>query len=312
MIVRGVDIAAVRRKMEIDREAKAARHLIIDGDGPAYRVAATVKRLPTAIANFQAAILTELHMTGCGSATVHLTHRTCLKNNRPFVNARKTYQGQRKNKPKPPLLEPLREAMMQKENWLPEFQVRMHYDIEADDAMTIQAHHLGMDGVIWSDDKDLRCTPYLYYNQSTGTVEGPEPHGWVGAKLTDSGNLKVIGRGPIFFWAQMLMGDSADNVAGLAKYNGALCGPAATLKILGEVRDRDEAANLVIDGYRQIEQNVIAEGYLLHLLQHPRDHVFDYIMSHDLTPENREFVQWCMQQPWMRQSEHEEVDLPWD
>ena len=160
LTIKGLDLSKVKARAQETRLTERGRVLIIDGDGPAYRAAATVKRLDTAVRHFQSAILTEMEMARCGSATVHLTHRTSHKNGRHHVIAAKPYQGQRKGKSKPPLLEPLREAMMDKANWLPEFEVRMHYDIEADDAMIIQAHQLKDGGVIWSDDKDLRCTPY--------------------------------------------------------------------------------------------------------------------------------------------------------
>lgn len=283
--------------------------MIVDGDGPAYRAAATVKRLSTAITAFQSHILSELYMTKCGHAMVHLTHSRCQKNGRLLVKATKPYQGQRKGKAKPPLLEPLREAMMDKSNWLPEFEVRMHYDIEADDAMIIQAHQLTDQGIIWSEDKDLRCTPYLYYDTSTGQVQGAEPHGYVEERYTDAGNLKVVGRGPVFFWAQMLMGDSADNIAGLTRYKGGLIGPAGVLKVLGGVRDRNEAANIVIEGYRENKQNVVAEGHLLHLLRHPHDTVANYLLEHELTPLNAEFVLECDAADWI---ERPSEDLPWD
>lgn len=297
-VIKGLDLSKVKAAKQDMSRIQAGRTLILDGDGPAYRAAATSKRLDTAVRRFQSAVLTELMMTGCSSATVHLTHRTSHKNGRHHVIATKPYQGNRKGKNKPPLLELLRDTMADRENWLPEFTVDMHYTIEADDGMIIQAHQLKEDGVVWSDDKDLRCTPYLYYEQSEGRVHSPEPHGYIEEKFTPAGSLKVIGRGPVFFWAQLLMGDSADNIAGVRTLNGRLCGPAGALTALKGCRDRDEAANIVTDAYRAINQNIIAEGFLLHLLQHPRDHVHEYLQSFDLSPANREFVQDCNARLW--------------
>lgn len=294
MIVKGLDLSKVKMQQQEARQACSGRMLILDGDGPAYRAAAVVKRLDTAIRHFQTAILTELMMTKCGEATVHLTHKRSQKAGRGLVVAAKPYQGNRKGKSKPPLLEPLREAMLDRSNWLPEFTVRMHYDIEADDGMIIQAHQLKEDGVIWSDDKDLRCTPYLYYDKDTGVVQGAEPHGWVALKeLTSS--QKVIGRGPIFFWSQMLTGDSADNVKGIQRLKGKLCGPQGAYDFLKGITCRDDVANRVIQQYREIEQNVVAEAVMLHLLRGPRDSAGDYLLSFDLLPENRQFVQHCIE-----------------
>jgi hypothetical protein len=300
LVVRGLDLSKVKAAQQDMSKLKAGRTLILDGDGPAYRAAATSKRLDTAVRRFQSAVLTELMMTGCSSATVHLTHRTSHKNGRHHVIATKPYQGQRKGKDKPPLLELLRDSMVNREHWLPEFTVDMHYTIEADDAMIIQAHQLKMDGVVWSDDKDLRCTPYLFYEQAEGRVGSPEPHGYVEEKFTPGGTLKCLGRGPIFFWAQLLMGDSADNIAGVQRLGGKLCGPAGALGVLKAIKHRDEAANIVTDAYRAIDQNIIAEGFLLHLLQHPRDHVYEYLQSFDLSPANRQFVQDCHVREWFK------------
>jgi hypothetical protein len=299
MTIRGLDLSKVKAAQQDMSRIKAGRVLILDGDGPAYRAAATSKRLDTAVRRYQSAVLTELMMTGCSSATVHLTHRTSHKNGRGHVLAAKPYQGQRKDKSKPPLLELLRDAMTDRTNWLPEFEVEMHYKIEADDAMIIQAHQLKDGGVVWSDDKDLRCTPYLYYEQKLGQIQGAEPHGWLQETFTPSGILKVIGRGPIFFWWQMLAGDGADNIKGVLRLHGKLCGDRGGLEALATVRCRDVAANLVVDAYREIDQNVLAEGFLLHLLQHPRDHVYDYIKSFNLSQANAAFVEDCSLREWM-------------
>lgn len=293
LIIKGLDLSRVKAKKQEQRTTLASRTLILDGDGPAYRAAATVKRLDTAIRRFQTDVLTQMAMTGCGQATVHLTHRTSHKNGRKLVPAWKPYQGSRKGKSKPALLEPLRDAMALRENWLPEFTVVMHYELEADDGMIIQAHQLRDLGVIWSDDKDLMCTPYLYYRQDQGCIEGAEPHGWIAEKFTPGGQHKVVGRGPLFFWAQMLMGDTADHIQGIHKLNGRACGSIGAYDFLSPIRDRDEAANAVIGAYIQCRQNVVAEAWLLHLLQHPRDDAQQYLESFDLHPLHREYVQEC-------------------
>ena len=49
MIVQGVDISALPDQFQ---SAVPGRTLIIDGDGPCYVAAATVKRLDTALRNF--------------------------------------------------------------------------------------------------------------------------------------------------------------------------------------------------------------------------------------------------------------------
>lgn len=277
---------------------KSGRTLIMDGDGPAYRFAASVKRLDTAVRKFQTEVLTQMFMAGAETCTVHLTHRDSKKAGRFNVRGVKPYQGQRQGKAKPSLLEPLKDALGNMENWLPEFTVLTHKELEADDGMMIQAYQLKDDGVIWSDDKDLRMTPYPYYDMAKGKTMPGEPFGWLQPKLTPSGTVKVIGQGPLFFWAQMLMGDTADNIKGILRYDGKLCGPALTYSVLGEAKDINEAANIVLDAYRSIDQNPIPEGWLLWMLRHPHDNFWVYLTELDLSNENKEFLNECRTRDW--------------
>lgn len=294
----GVDLTSLPDQFE---GCVAGRTLILDGDGPCYRAAATTKKLPTAIRKLQQDILTQMFLTKSQFCTVHFTHRTSTKNGRGDILAAKPYQGNRKGKAKPALLEPLRDAMENREHWLPEFTVAMHRSIEADDGMIIQAHQLKEDGVIWSEDKDLRLTPYQYFERNTCTVEGPEPVGWLAEKYTEeAGNLKIIGRSHKFFWCQMLMGDSADNVKGILKFENKLCGPALAYAALKDIHNVPDLANCVVDAYRKIDQNVLAEAYLLWLLRHPHENVWHYLTSDEckLSSENLTFLHDCGQRVW--------------
>ena len=300
MKIRGYDTEALPTQFEL---SQSGRVLILDGDGPCYVAAATAKRLDTALRRFQQAVLEAIFMAGCTSARIHLTARDSKKFGRFHVVATKPYQGNRKGKKKPPLLEPLRELVANRESWLDEYAVWLHRDIEADDAMMRDAYIFRESGVIHSEDKDLRMTPWPYYDIKTGTVKQPEPVGWVSLKYTDSGTPKLIGHGPLFFWAQMLMGDTADNIAGLRKWDGALCGPVKAFEILGDVTDISDAANAVIGGYRAIGQNVVAEGWLLWLPRSKDDNVIKYMLELELTKENRDFVGWCTCQPWFNAEE---------
>lgn len=291
----GVDLNSLPSQFD---NAVQGRTLILDGDGPCYVVAATVKRMDTAIRHYQQRVLEAMFLAGATDCRIHLTARDSDKNGRGRVKAVKPYQGQRKGKSKPALLEPLREAMADNANWLPEMRVFLHRELEADDGMMQDAYVLRENGVIRSDDKDLRMTPYLYYEQDRGEVKGCQPEGFVTAKITDSGTFKCLGQGPMFFWAQMLMGDSADNVKGILKYDGKLCGPALAYELLKDVSTVNDAANLVIDGYRKINQNVIAEGWLMWLLRSRDDNVYKYMKSLALSPENLDFVEDCVRRDW--------------
>lgn len=300
-VIRGVDVDALGDQFN---GFVPGRTVIIDGDGPAYRIAATVKRLDTAIRNYQQEVLKKMFLTGAQSARVHFTASGSKKAGRFLVKAVKPYQGQRKNKDKPALLEPLREAMAQRKNWLPEFEAVLHRELEADDGMIIDAYHYGENGIVDSDDKDLQLTPYLYYRTSKGIIEGPEPHGWLERSYTPAGDLKIIGRGPMFFWCQMLMGDEADWVKGIIKFEGKLCGKAAAVAALEHCKTEQEAAEIVLSAYRAIDQNPLPEATLLWLLRHPSDSALNYIWNLPLSAENRQFIQACMTRDWFHPLEN--------
>lgn len=297
MIVGGVDLSTLPDQF---KGFVMGRTLILDGDGPCYVASATAKRLDTALRNFQQAILTQMFLTKSQRCNIHLTANTSHKAGRFNVIAAKPYQGNRNGKAKPPLLEPLRQAVAQRDNWLENYHVAMHHVLEADDGMMHDAYELGEDGLIWSDDKDLRMTPYLYWCREKGIILPSQPVGWLSPKFTPSGTMKLVGQGPLFFWAQMLMGDTADNIQGIKKLNGRLCGPAATYEALRgfEGKPIEHAANFVINAYKEIYQNPLPEATLLWLLRWKDDSALKYIESLALTEENRRYIHECNQRVW--------------
>ncbi len=274
--------------------------LILDADSACYVIAARVKTIPTAIRHFQMAVLERMFLTGCGTAICHLTASDSLKAGRGDIIAKKPYQGNRTGKAKPSLLEPIRQAVADESNWLPEFRVEYHRDLEADDACMMDAYRLGEYGVMSSDDKDLRLTPYPYYEKSKGKVMPSAGFGSVWPERTDGGTLKLVGQGVMFFWAQMLMGDNADNVLGLRRYKGGLIGPAKTFEVLGKLNTETAVANFVIDAYKQIDQNPLPEGWLMWLLRWPGDNFWKYLESIELTVENKTFLQSCLTREWFK------------
>lgn len=296
MIVQGVDIRALPDQFQ---SAVPGRTLIIDGDGPCYVAAATVKRLDTALRNFQQEILKRMFLAGASDCRIHLTSRDSDKHGRFRVKAGKPYQGNRKSKSKPPLLEPLRELVADNSTWLDDYSVLLHRELEADDGMIQDAYRLGENGVICSEDKDLRMTPYPYYEIDRGQVQSSQPVGWVSIKHTPSGTPKLTGQGPLFFWAQMLMGDTADNVQGVARYNGKLCGAVCAFDVLKDVRCIHDASNIVLDAYREINQNAVAEGWLIWLTRWHKDNVIQYMRELNLTPANRDFIEDCVLRDWV-------------
>lgn len=305
MIIQGVDVSALPAQFSGVR----GRTLIIDGDGPCYVAAATVKRLDTAIRKFHQAVLTLMFITNAEALRIHLTSHASYKAGRFLVRAAKPYQGNRKSKQKPALLEPLREALANRQNWLEEYDysVTLHRVLEADDGMMVDAYRFAENGIIVSADKDLRMTPYPWYDEKTSRVLPSEDLGWLTPAHTPAGTAKLIGRGRLFFWAQMLMGDTADNVQGLLRYNGQKIGPVLAYDVLKNVKSEQEAANIVLDAYRAIDQNPIAEGWLLWLLRTTDDDVWKYLQGLALTDENASFLDRKVREPWFNTPE-EDVD----
>lgn len=139
-----------------------------------------------------------------------------------------------------------------------------HYDVvvaeglEADDLMCVeQTKHLKqglLDTVICTRDKDLRQCPGMHYGWECGNQAGfpfsrVDELGWLKEhrKIDKEGNeyvAKVSGVGLKFFYAQILMGDSVDNIPGLPG-----CGPAKTYDTLHAATDEAQLHNSVFALY---------------------------------------------------------------
>ena len=94
-----------------------------------------------------------------------------------------------------------------------------NYVQEADDSMAQSmwlAKQNGYDAVLFSPDKDLWMVGGYHLNKDTFEIE-EFPWGYGGCYMTvnSEGRNKLKGRGTSWFWHQMLMGDSADNIPGL-------------------------------------------------------------------------------------------------
>ena len=284
----------------------AGTTLILDGDSACYVIAATVKTIPTAIRHFQMEVLKLMFLTKTEDARVHLTASDSLKAGRGSIIAAKLYQGNRTGKAKPALLEAVRQAVSDPANCLPEYTVELHRNLEADDACIIDAYRLRDKGILCSADKDLRLTPYPWYSKSTGQVMTGAGFGYLELEYTPAGSPKMGGVGRKFFWAQMLMGDAADNVRGLKEYRGKPIGVVTAYDLLSSnSMSESETANTVLDLYGQIDQNPLPEGWLMWLLRTPDDNFWKYVTSLELRPEIRDYLQYCLHQKWFQT--HEET-----
>ena len=292
-IVLGVDLSTVP---PLFPDAVPGRALLLDGDGAAYRAAATAKTLPTVVKRFITEVLTDQFITGAQEVRIHLTAAGGAKAGRSLYPTAKPYQGNRKGKSKPPLLEPLREllgtpAAVEQYGVPPEWYINLHRFWEADDGLMQDALVYGDRGVMKSDDKDLRITPGPYWEIDRGRLDVIDNrYGWIADAYTEGGKLKVKGHGTKFFWAQMLMGDSADHVRGIHKLNGKLCAEAGALDFLSKIEDEDEAANQILWAYAKIGQDALAEAQVLWLRRTESDCAHRYLTELNLDPALRKWV----------------------
>lgn len=275
-------------KSELYEGAQPGRILLLDADGPAYKAAATVKTLDTAIRKFIKLALTQMFLTNSEHGKLYLTASGCVKAYRDCYPTVKPYQGNRSGKAKPPLLEPLRCAIARiaaegGAGLPPELSVELHHYWEADDAMIMDAHAQGPLGLVESADKDLRLTPGPYLEQETGVIDIiPDRYGWISEAYTPAGKLKIKGHGTAFFWAQMLMGDKADNVVGLSKLDGKPIGERGALNFLAGITSEQEAAEKVAWAYVRNGQDMLAEAECLWLRRNQHDSAYAYFMELDL------------------------------
>jgi hypothetical protein len=266
--------------------------LLCDGDGAAYRAAATAKTLPTVYRRFCQEILTDMFLARCETAEVYLTASGGKKAYRDLYPTWKPYQGNRNGKKKPALLEPLRQFLANEPLDLPDgIEVQVENFWEADDRLIMRACTLGDTAVLKSDDKDLRLTPGPYFDNKTSSIDRISTRfGWIGEDYTEALKLKVVGHGTKFFWAQMLMGDSADNVRGLDRLDGKLIAEAGTLEYLLPIEDENEAANRILWAYAKHKQDALAEAQMLWLRRSEDDCAYKYFCELDLDPKLRRWV----------------------
>lgn len=157
------------------------------------------------------------------------------------------YKGNR-TQPKPQHYETLRTYL--KDVWLAE----VAQSGEADDEIGILASKRDNEYVICSIDKDLDMLPGLHYNLVTKELYNCEDPGTL---TLSSDRRKVIGRGLIWFYAQMLLGDSADNIPGIARY-----GAVRTCKLLENCKTEEQMIAKVIPPFKKVYKDKWREAML--------------------------------------------------
>ncbi|WFG40925.1 RNaseH [Paracoccus phage ParMal1] len=162
-------------------------------------------------------------MAAAERAVLHTTHQS-NKGGRDDQAILKPYQANRADRDnRPEHLDTIRE-------WLASgvgdsggvFQGCNHTDQEADDGMT-QAIYADRDNaILCSADKDLLMVPGWKLDMYTGKITNQKDEFGFIAIDDSKSSKKVVGRGTKFFWAQLLMGDAADNISGLPECPGVM------------------------------------------------------------------------------------------
>lgn len=150
---------------------------------------------------------------------------------------------------------------------LAHYEIRVANGIEADDLLGVEQYARLKNGydqtIICSRDKDLRMLPGNHYSWECGRQSSIGPtlvdgYGWL-EKLSAK---KVIGYGDAFFYYQMLVGDTVDNIPGLPSYGivtayNLFCGGSTV------INDSASAYNLVVDEYRKVYE----EDWEIHFIE---------------------------------------------
>lgn len=312
----GLDAKALQSQ-DTYKTSTAGSILLLDGDGNAYESAAGKAKPETALRHFERSIYEEMFLAGCEKARVHLTPRGCFKNGRHLLLGVKPYQLQRSNNKKPPLVAVLRSERAV--DWFAnndDIEIILNYQIEADDALMID-HYRMRNAILSSADKDLNISPFKSYSKDDGkhiVLPDGDTFGWIDRKHWLTPSLKpaskMIGKGTKFFLAQLLMGDTADNVKGIIKLNGKACGEAGAFEALDPIKDKHEAVNFVIEAYKEINQNIIPEAEAMWLLRNAQDNSLKFFMEHDLTDSNLNFLNECYHdRKWKMDADDYEGDL---
>lgn len=174
---------------------------------------------------------------------IYLTGKTNFRND---IAKSKEYKGQRKHKPKPHYLKYIRAVLMAEYDW------QITEGLEADDLMAIhQTSRLKYkDTIICTRDKDLRQVPGMHY----GWECAKQPS--FGPKAVDEfGELYLRGRtlkgtGKMLLYAQMLMGDSTDNIGGAKGW-----GDEKTYHLLKDCADEEALYNAVKTVYDELYED---------------------------------------------------------
>lgn len=217
---------------------KDAKQYITDAGGITIDDVEIVKHVDPAplshsLHNLKVIIDGALQESGCDSYGMYLskgkTFRDSITRNPEYLynGKNKMYKGNRLDVEKPKYYGEMVDYMIKN------YGARVCEGIEADDAVAIQQTRYlerGKMSVLISADKDLNTVPGLHYNPQkkvSYNVSVDEADEW--------------------FWCQMIMGDTADNITGLPRK-----GVMAAFKLLQDAYGHEERRKVVMDEYFKV------------------------------------------------------------
>lgn len=250
MVINGVDLDGLAAQTGTlpTRAVVPGRVVHVDGDFLAYHCSYEKDDEPKTpgeiLHNVETSLNTLMGAAGASKAQIYLTPKDSDKGNRYNIALCKEYQGNRQDKPKPRYLHVTRESMRVTMGAI------MCKDHEADDGMSAAQYAAIAAGkrdlsIIATKDKDLRMVPGLHLEWKTGNINEADSFGWVMAE-----DSKMLGYGSLFFWAQVLMGDSVDNIGGLPLVYAPVLNridPTAASKKALETLQRDPTNQKALD-----------------------------------------------------------------
>jgi len=209
---------------------------LIDGDICCYRVGFASKNDPLDINLLRIDVMIREILEETRS-TYYDIYLSGDNNFRYKVNPE--YKANRKDSEKPPFLQELREYLVT------EWKAQVTEGIEADDALGIAQTFSPDTSVICSIDKDLKQIPGNHYNFVKKEWDSVDP--WKGLK---------------FFYEQLLIGDTADNIFGIRGI-----GPKKAASALSWCETEQELFETVRDMYND-DERLLMNGRCLKIRQH--------------------------------------------
>lgn len=214
--------------------------VLIDGDIIAYRAAFATQDKLTKDAEDKAEELIQFILQETlvfPSPNDYIVYLTGKGNFRHDIAKSHEYKGNRKDAPKPLHLGTVRQYLIDKHRAI------VSEGEEADDLIAIAATKYGKNTVVASIDKDMLQIPCRHFNFSKGLWSDIDE--WSGLK---------------FFYKQILMGDTADNIVGLYKV-----GPVKAEKMLEGAESEEELWDKCVDAYNGDADRVVENARLLWL-----------------------------------------------